>query len=199
MNKILIKYIKKYIKESVIPYPGQYVSARLQHKLSPNISKDMTQLSDKKVMKVVMQNIDKKTCISFVNTYDQDIPTFNINPHAAYHTPHGNYAYPLTLENLREIISVKKVKGATFAIDRPYFLLFKINSPNTLIINKDRTSNYKDILLNRAYNKKTTRYDDLTLEKDIDRIDPNKPSTFGIKALYSYDPNKFVSIEKAVP
>ena len=170
MNKLLIKYIKKYIKESTIPYAGQHVSARLQHKLSPNISKDMTQLSDEEVMKVVMQSIDKKTCISFVNTYDQDIPTFNINPHAAYNTPHGNYAYPLTLENLREIIAIKKVKGATFAIDRPYFLLFKVNSPNTLIINKDRTTNYNDILLNRAHNKKTTRYDDLTLEKDIDRI-----------------------------
>ena len=170
MNKLLAKYIKKYIKESVIPYAGQHVSAKLQHELSPNISKDMTQLSDEDVMKAVMKNIDAKTCISFVNTYDENIPSFNINPHAAYHTPHGNYAYPLTLENLREIISIKKVKGATFAIDRPYFLLFKIKSPNTLIINKDRSSNYKDILLNRAHNKKTTRYDDLTLEKDIDRI-----------------------------
>jgi len=170
MNNLLLKYIKKYIKESVIPYAGQHVNARLQHKLSPNISKDMTSLSDEEVMKVVMQNIDERTCISFVNSYDENIPSFNINPRAAYSTPHGNYAYPLTLENLREIIVSKKVKGATFAIDRPYFLLFKINSPNTLIINKDRTSNYKDILLNRAHNKKTTRYDDLNLERDIDRI-----------------------------
>ena len=28
------------------------------------------------------------------------------------------------------------------------------------------------------------------LEKEIDNIEPNKPSTFGIKELYSYGPNK---------
>ena len=172
MNRTLINYIKKYIKESsAIPIRGRYIDAYAQHKLSPNIRKDMTGLSDEDVMKIIMQNIDERTCISFVNPYDKKrIPSFNINPHARYKTPHGNYAYPLTLENLRELIYTKKVKGAEFALQRPYFLLFKVNSPNALIINKDGSSNYKEIMSNRAHNKKTTRYDDLTLDKDIDRI-----------------------------
>ena len=167
MNKLLINYIKNYLNESPLPYPGKYISAKTQHKLSPNISKDMTSLSDEEVMKSLMKNIDERTCISFVNTYNQDIPSFNINPQAGYETPHGNYAYPLTLENLREIIANKKVKGASFAIDRPYFLLFKINSPNTLIINKDGETNYKSI---RSARRSMSRDKTITLDQDINTI-----------------------------
>ena len=167
MNKLLLNYIKSYLKEATIPYAGEEIGAKLQHKLSPNISKDMTNLSDEGVMKILMQNIDEKTCISFVNKYDEDIPSFNINPNAGYKTPHGNYAYPLTLENLREIIYSRKVKGASFAIDRPYFLLFKVDSPNALIINKDGTTNYKSL---RSARRAMTRSKTITLDQDIDTV-----------------------------
>ena len=143
MNKLLLNYIKRYLKESALPYSAKEIGAGLQHKLSPKISKDMTKASDEDVLKILMQNLGDRTCISFVNEYNKDIPSFNINPIAKYNTPHGNYAYPLTLEILRDIIAVKKVKGTSFAIDRPYFLLFKVNSPNALVIDEDGKTNYK--------------------------------------------------------
>jgi len=170
MNKLLLKYIRNYLNEATLPYKADEISAELQHELSPNIPRDMTDLSDKETIKAIMKNIDENTCISFVNTYDENIPSFNINPHARYHTPHGNYAYPLTLKNFRTLYKIGKVSGTDFAIDRPYFLLFKINSPNTLVVNKDGTTNYKDILSNKKFNKKTTRYDNLSIEKDIERV-----------------------------
>ena len=127
MKKLLLKYIRSYLAEATIPYKADEISAKLQHELSPNIPKDMTNLSDKETIKTLMKNIDENTCISFVNTYDVNSPSFNINPHAKYNTPHGNYAYPLTLKNFRTLYKTKKVSGTEFATDRPFFLLFKIN------------------------------------------------------------------------
>ena len=184
MNELLLNYIKSYLTESPLPYPGKYISAKTQHKLSPNISKDMTSLSDEDVLKTLMKNIDERTCISFVNEYDQNIPSFNINPRAGYETPHGNYAYPLTLENLREIIASKKVKGASFAIDRPYFLLFKINSPNALIINKDGETNYKSI---RSARRSMSRGKTITLDQDINTIIRN--FIYYVRTLSVTNPN----------
>ena len=57
MNKLLIDYIKSYINESPVPLPGKYISARTQHKLSPNLSKDMSGLSTKDVLKILMKNM----------------------------------------------------------------------------------------------------------------------------------------------
>ena len=169
MNKLLIEYIKKYISESTIPYSGEEIDAKLQHKISPNISKDMTSIfyTTEDVLKILMQNIDEKTCISFVNKYDENIPTFNVNPNAIFQTPHGNYAYSLTLENLKELISKGTIDGSSFAIERPYFLLFKIKSPNTLIIDKYGKSNYKEL---RSARRATSKSEVITLEKDIDTI-----------------------------
>tara|TARA_Y100000592_G_scaffold24516_1_gene38322 strand:+ start:19311 stop:21224 length:1914 start_codon:yes stop_codon:yes gene_type:complete len=167
MNKLLTKYIKNYLTESPVPYAGRYVSADIQHKLSPNISKDMTGLSTEAVLKILMKNIDERTCISFVNTYDENIPSFNINPSARYHTPHGNYAYPLTLDNLRELIETGKIDGTDFAVDRPYFLLFKINSPNTIFINKDGNTNYNSV---RSARRSDAKSRVISVEDDINTI-----------------------------
>lgn len=186
MNKLLLKYIRSYLAEATIPYKAEEISAKLQHELSPNIPKDMTGLSTKETIKALMKNIDENTCISFVNTYDQGIPSFNINPHARYNTPHGNYAYPLTLENFRTLYNFRKVSGTDFATNRPFFLLFKINSPNTLVINKDGTTNYKDILSSRKFNKKTTRYDNSSIEKDIERV---------VRSFLYFSSSAFLDIE----
>jgi len=186
MNKLLLKYIRSYLAEATLPYKADEISAKLQHELSPNIPKDMTNLSDKETIEALMKNIGENTCISFVNTYDENIPSFNINPHARYHTPHGNYAYPLTLKNFRTLYKIGKVSGTEFATDRPFFLLFKIKSPNTLVINKDGTTNYKDILSNRKFNKKTTRYDNLSIEKDIERV---------IRSFLYFSSSAFLDIE----
>lgn len=186
MNKLLLKYIRSYLAEATIPYSADEINADLQHELSPNIPKDMTSLSKEETIKVLMQNIDEKTCISFVNKYDENIPSFNINPHARYNTSHGNYAYPLTLKNFRTLYKTNKVGGTEFAIDRPYFLLFKINSPNTLVINKDGTTNYKDILSSKKFNKKTTRYDNSSIEKDIERV---------VRSFLYFSSSAFLDIE----
>ena len=53
MNKLLINYIRQYINESPVPYEGKYISADIQHKLSPNISRDMTSLSTEEVLKTL--------------------------------------------------------------------------------------------------------------------------------------------------
>jgi hypothetical protein len=176
MSKLLINYIRQYLVEATIPFSGSEITADLQHKLSPKLKKDMTHIEDpKEILRILMKNLGDKTCISFTNSYEDDqgnkeVPHFSINPSAAYETPHGNYSYPLNHENLRELMRSITVKGAGFAINRPYFLLYKVDSPNTVVINKDGSSNYKEILSNRAYNKKSTRYDDLSVENDIDRV-----------------------------
>lgn len=176
MSKLLINYIRQYLVEATIPFSGSEITADLQHELSPKLKKDMTHIEDpKEILKILMKNLGDKTCISFTNPYEDDqgnkeVPHFSINPIAAYETPHGNYSYPLNHENLRELIRSGKIKGSSFAIDRPYFLIYKVDSPNTVVINKDGSSNYKEILSNRAYNKKTASYDDLSVESDINRV-----------------------------
>jgi hypothetical protein len=167
MNKLLLKYIRSYLAEATIPYSANEINAELQHELSPNIPKDMTSLNNEETIKVLMQNIDEKTCISFVNKYDESIPSFNINPHARYNTPHGNYAYPLTLKNFRTLSRSKKVSGTNFAIDRPYFLLFKINSPNTLVIDKEGKTNYKELKSNK---RAMSRGDNISAKQDIESV-----------------------------
>ena len=167
MNKLLLKYIRSYLAEATIPYNAGEINAKLQHELSPNMPKDMTSLSNEETIKALMQNIDEKTCISFVNAYDENIPSFNINPHARYNTPHGNYAYPLTLKNFRSLYNIKKVSGTNFAIDRPYFLLFKINSPNTLVIDKEGKTNYKEL---RSNKRAMSRGDDISTKQDIESV-----------------------------
>ena len=167
MNKLLINYIRQYLKEATIPYPAKDISAKLQSELSPNVAKDMTHIKNpKEILKILMKNLGDKTCISFVNSHDDkgSVPNFSINPHAQYETPHGNYAYPLKLENLRELIRTKKVHGASFAVDRPYFLLFKIKSPDVLVINKDGTSNYNEVMSNKRGSSRRN------IDQDIDRV-----------------------------
>mgnify|MGYP001283294819 CR=1 FL=1 len=186
MNKLLLKYIKSYLAEATLPYKADEISAKLQHELSPNIPRDMTDLSDKETIKALMKNIGENTCISFVHAYDENSPSFNINPHARYHTPHGNYAYPLTLKNFRTLYNIKKVGGTDFATDRPFFLLFKIDSPNTLVVNKDGTTNYKDISSSRKFNKKTTKYNNSSIEKDIERV---------VRSFLYFSSSAFLDIE----
>ena len=143
MNKLLVNYIRQYLVEATIPFSGSEITADLQHGLSPKLKKDMTHIEDpKEILKVLMKHISDRTCISFVNPYtdgqgNKEVPHFSINPSAVYETPHGNYSYPLNHENLRELIRSGKIKGSSFAIDRPYFLIYKVDSPNTLILNKD--------------------------------------------------------------
>ena len=185
MSNIIIKYIKEYLKEATIPFSGSEISAQLQHDVSPSIRKDMSNLSDKETLKYLMQNIDERTCISFVNKYDSEVPSFSVNPNAVYKTPHGNYAYPLTLPNMKDLISRKAIKGTQFALQRPYFLLFKVNSPNAIIISKDGTTNYKEF---KADKKAMSAGKSISFEQDINSI--LRAFTYLTMSAFDTDPSK---------
>ena len=144
MNKLLINYIKKYLKEATIPYSARDIDAKLQGSLSPNISLPMTGLSRKDTLKFLAKEAGPNTFISFVAKYDQNIPNFSTNPKASFQTPHGNYGYLLTKDNLEGLVSNFSVDGVTFAMKRPYMLIYKITSPNSIYIEKDGQSNYNE-------------------------------------------------------
>ena len=55
MSKLLLKYIKSYLSEATVPYKADEISAKLQHELSPNIPRDMTNLSDEETIKTLIE------------------------------------------------------------------------------------------------------------------------------------------------
>ena len=78
MNKLLINYIRRYLNESPVPYAGRYISANIQHKLSPNIKKDMTDLRNaqwnlESKVDTKLQSVDTK-----LTNYDTKLDRFEI-------------------------------------------------------------------------------------------------------------------------
>lgn len=142
MNKLLINYIKQYLKESTIPYAAKEIDAKLQSKLSPNKTKKRVSFNRDKILKTLAEEAGPNTFISFVAKYGPDIPKFSTNPYAAFKTPHGNYAYPLTRKNLIKLARDFSIDDVKFAIDREFMIVYKITSPNTIVVQKDGSSNY---------------------------------------------------------
>jgi hypothetical protein len=85
--------------------------------------------------------------ISFTSQWDENIPTFSINPMAKYNTPHGIYFYPFDKKNAIRFIKDGKPTIANFAIRSEYFHLVQVDltHPNVLIINEDGTTNKPDL------------------------------------------------------
>lgn len=85
--------------------------------------------------------------ISFTNPWNQNIPTFSINPTANFNTPHGIYFYPFDKENAIKFIKHGKPTDAFFAVRSEFFHLVQVdlNHPNVLVINKNYKINKKDL------------------------------------------------------
>ena len=142
MKTLLKHYIRQYLKESTIPYSAREIDAKLQSKLSPNKTKKKGSFNRDKILKPLAEEAGPNTFISFVARYDADVPKFSTNPYAAFKTPHGNYAYPLTQKNLIKLARDFAIDEVSFALDREFMIVYKITSPNTIVVQKDGSSNY---------------------------------------------------------
>lgn len=178
MNLLLKKYIANYLKEAAstaISMGASDVTGQSQHSHAASYKNDMTRIDDDEVLLKVLENVGDNCFISFVDDYDEDIPRLEISPVVKYDTPHGNYAYPLTFATLKEIVDNSSIGEAAFAIDRPYFHLFKkSNALNSIEIKEDGTSNYKGNLVQdlRTIVHTAVMYSAaLFLENDVNPID----------------------------
>ena len=179
MNILLKKYIENYLTEatSKIAFPAKNISGKLQHKIGASYQNNMTNLNNEETLLKVLENVGDNCFISFVDKYDEKIPRLEINPNVEYETPHGNYAYPLTVKILKEIIEQGSIGEAEFALDRPYFHIFKkSNNVNAINIEKDAKNNYtgdfrKDLktIVHTAVMFKASKY--------LEMNPNNKPST----------------------
>ena len=146
-TNLLRNYIKKYIINEATPlvaYKSKDINPALQSSLSLKSENNKVDLSDEETLVELIRNAGPGSFISFVDKYDEDVPRLEVNPHAAFNTPHGQYGYPLTMKSLESIIRERAVADADFAFERPYFHIFKIASnSNTINIETNGKSNYK--------------------------------------------------------
>lgn len=143
---LLEKYIKAFLKEaasSAISKRASDLTGKIQHQSAASYDNDMSEIDNQEALLKVLENVGNNCFISFVNKYDEKIPRLEISPEVSYDTPHGNYAYPLTVESLKDIVEKGRVGGANFALDRSYFHIFKkSNLLNFVEIEKDGSNNY---------------------------------------------------------
>jgi len=157
MSSILKSYIRNYINEatSYTAFPPEDINANFQSTKGFSSRVDKTNLSSLETLTDISKHVGPECFISFIDPYDENIPALEINPKAAFNTPHGNYAYPFTIENMRRFIEGLgsdpgpiSNKSVYFATDRDYFHLFKTsNMHNKININADGTTNYVGDLL----------------------------------------------------
>ena len=124
---LLENYIKEFLKEatSSIINPASDITGQAQHHQAASYDNDMTEIDNQEALLKVLENVGNNCFISFVEKYDEKIPRLEISPKVSYDTPHGNYAYPLTVKSLKDIIEKGRVGGTSFAIERPYFHMFR--------------------------------------------------------------------------
>lgn len=143
---LLEKYIKAFLKEaasSAIMSPASELTGKMQHQKAASYNINMSELDSEETLLKVLENVGNNCFISFVEKYDEKIPRLEINPNVEYETPHGNYAYPLTVKSLKDIIEKGRIGGAKFALDRPYFHIFKkSDSLNFIEIQPSGNNNY---------------------------------------------------------
>ena len=135
---LLEKYIKAFLKEaasSAIIGLASDVTGKSQHQKAASYNVNMTELDSEEVLLKVLEKVDK---------YDKDIPRLEVSPEVSYDTPHGNYAYPLTIKSLKDIVEKGRIGGTSFAIERPFFHMFKkSDSLNSVEIQSDGSNNYR--------------------------------------------------------
>ena len=143
---LLEKYIKTFLKEaasSAIINRASDLTGDMQHQSAASYSNDMSEIDNQETLLKVLENVGDNCFISFVDKYDEKIPRLEVSPEVSYDTPHGNYAYPLTIKSLKDIIEKSRIGGASFALDRPYFHIFKKSDRlNSIEIQPDGSNNY---------------------------------------------------------
>lgn len=180
MNLLLKQYIKNYLNEatSAIINPASNISGRTQHQQSASYSENMTNVDNEVTLLKVLENVGDNCFISFVDEYDEFIPRLEVSPNVSYDTPHGNYAYPLNISTLKEIVEKSRIKGASFALDRPYFHMFKkSNSVRSIEIQKDGSNNYFGNLdkdLRTIVHMSVVHFTSLLIEKENRKPSKNK-------------------------
>jgi len=149
---LLEKYIKTFLKEAAstaIMKRASDLTGMSHHQSAASYSNDMSEIGNEEALLKVLENVGNNCFISFVDKYDEKIPRLEVSPKVSYDTPHGNYAYPLTVKSLKDIVEKGRIGGASFALERPYFHMFKkSNSLNSVEIQRDGNNNY-----NGDYNK----------------------------------------------
>jgi len=128
--------------------------------------------------------------ISFTNPWNQNIPTFSINPIAKFGTPHGIYFYPFDIKNAIKFINEGKPTNANFAIRNDYFHLLKVdlNHPSVLILNQDETVNRKDLSIIEF---KICLNEIIRICKEYSNIEINKNELFFELKKYNKQYNNF--------
>ena len=145
--KILKSYVKAFLKEAAstaIANRASDLTGMSHHQSAASYSNDMSEIDNQETLLKVLENVGNNCFISFVDKYDEKIPRLEISPEVSYDTPHGNYAYPLNIKSLKDIIEKGRVGGASFALERPYFHMFKkSDSLNAIEIQSDGSNNYR--------------------------------------------------------
>ena len=144
---LLEKYIKAFLKEAAstaIANKANDLTGMSHHQKAASYSNDMSEIDNQEALLKVLENVGNNCFISFVEKYDEKIPRLEVSPEVSYDTPHGNYAYPLTIKSLKDIIEKGRIGGAHFALERPYFHMFKkSDSLNSIEIQSDGRNNYR--------------------------------------------------------
>ena len=144
---LLQKYVRAFLREAAstaISDRASDLTGKSHHQSAASYSNDMTEIDNQETLLKVLENVGNNCFISFVDKYDEKIPRLEISPKVSYDTPHGNYAYPLNVKSLKDIIERGRIGGATFALNRPYFHMFKkSNSLNSIEIQSDGSNNYR--------------------------------------------------------
>lgn len=123
-------------------YPPDRINSVLQSELSSPQENNKTNLTPEETVEDLRDKFGKNFYISFVRGYKGQVPNVDINPYAGYATPHGVYTYLLTKENLESLFLKGQLFDSTFAINRPYFHIIQLKTPNTAVLNPNKTSNY---------------------------------------------------------
>tara|TARA_B000000557_G_scaffold243607_1_gene224651 strand:+ start:817 stop:1926 length:1110 start_codon:yes stop_codon:yes gene_type:complete len=148
--------LKEYVRLIVeaqrgIMYPPSRINSKLQSELSSSQSNDKTHLTAEETVKDMSDKFGANYYISFVRGYKGQVPDLSVNPFSRFATPHGIYTYLLTKKNLESLFLKQRLDYVDFAMDRPYFHIIQIESPNKAVLNPDKTSN--------KYAKDTAGYD----------------------------------------
>lgn len=135
----------------VITYAPTQIGGNLQNRLVPELSNDRTNLNNEDTLKILLDlAIGDDKSISFVNKYDDKIPSLGVNPTVQYDTPHGIYSYPFNKQTLINMIYTGSPTEARFATDYDFIHVFKTDNIAKVKISDDFSTNVYDNYNNKA-------------------------------------------------